>query len=78
MNEGTPFAIVVDKQVIYYGIIKTLNSSSSCTSSITMNHIVSGNKITMNLGYAGADVNIDDQRNNPKLIATIKNQGKLR
>ena len=78
LNEGTPFAIVVDKQVIYYGIIKTLNSSSSCTSSITMNHIVSGNKITMNLGYAGADVNIDDQRNNPKLIATLKNQGKLR
>ncbi len=34
------------------------------------------NKITMNLGYAGTDINIDDQRNNPKLLATLRKQGK--
>lgn len=78
LHSGIPFAIVIDKQVIYYGIIKTITSSSSCTSSITMNYSLGDNKITMNLGYAGTDLNIDDQRNNSKLIATLKNQGKLR
>lgn len=78
LAEGTPFAVVVDKQVIYYGILKTGISSSSCPHSITMDNIGINNKITMNLGYAGADINIDDQRNNPKLLATLKNQGKLK
>lgn len=78
LPDNTPFAILVDKQVVYYGIVKPFYSSSSCTSSITMNNFEGPNKISMNLGYAGADTNIDDQRNNPKLLATLKNQGKLR
>jgi len=78
LAEGTPFAVVVDKQVIYYGILKTGISSSSCLYSITMYYTVTENKITMNLGYAGAEINIDDQRNNPKLLATLRNQGKLK
>ena len=78
LADRTPLAVVVDKQVVYYAILKPSYSSSSCTSSITVDYVVPGNRITMNLGYAGADLDIDDQRNNPKLIATLRNQGKLR
>lgn len=78
LADRTTFAVVVDKQVVYYAILKPSYSSSSCTSSITVDYVGTGNRINMNLGYAGADLDIDDQRNNPKLIATLKNQGKLR
>ncbi len=78
MADGTPFGVVVDKQVIYYGILKPSYSSSSCANSITMDYVGTNNKIAMNLGYAGADINIDDQRNNSKLLATLRNQGKLK
>ena len=78
LADRTPFAVAVDKQVIYFAILKPSYSSSSCSSSITVDYVGTGNKIKMNLGYAGTDINIDDQRNNPKLIATLKNQGKLR
>lgn len=78
LNDGTAFAVAVDKQVIYYGIYKPSYSSSTCANSITMGYVGTDNKITMYLGYAGTDINIDDQRNNSKLIATLKNQGKLR
>lgn len=78
LADNAPFAVVVDKQVIYYGIVKPFYSSSTCENSITMNNFEASDKITMNLGYAGADRNIDDQRNNPKLLATLRNQGKLK
>ena len=78
LADRTPLALVVDKQVVYYAILKPSYSSSSCSSSITVDYVGTGNRITMNLGYAGADLDIDDQRNNPKLISTLKNQGKLR
>lgn len=78
LNDGTPFAVAIDRQVVYYGILKPSYSSSSCAHSITMDYVGTNNKITMNLGYAGADGKIDDKRNNSKIIATLKNQGKLR
>ena len=80
LTDFTPFAVTVDKQVIYYGIFKPAFSSSSCGESVTMDiDWNAGNKITLNLGYPGTiqGITIDDQRNNPKLIATLKNQGKL-
>lgn len=80
-NDFTPFAVTVDKQVVYYGILKKSISSASCDHSITMNtDFLSGNKIAMILGYPGPieGVTIDDQRNNPKLVTTLQAQGKLR
>jgi hypothetical protein len=77
----TPFAVTVDKQVIYYGIFKQSISSSSCDNSIIMNSdLTTENKIDMRLGYPGLfqGVTIDDQRNNSKLMATLRNQGKLK
>lgn len=78
LADRTPFAVVVNKQVVYYAILKPSYSSSSCTSSITADYVGTGNRITMNLGYVGADLDIDDQRNNPVLIEALRNQGKLR
>ncbi len=78
---GAPFAVTVDKEVIYYGYFKPGISSSSCDHSITMNYdLPGGNKISLKLGYPGitAGVTIDDQRNNPKLLASLSAQGKLR
>jgi hypothetical protein len=80
-NDKTPFAVTVDKQVIYYGFFKPSISSSSCDQSITMDlDWTSGNKISLKLGYPGQlqGVTIDDNRNDPKLIATLRQQGKLK
>lgn len=78
LADGTAFAVTVDKQVVYYAILKPSYSSSSCTGSITIDYVGADNKISMKLGYAGVDLDINDQRNNPKLIVTLRNQGKLR
>jgi hypothetical protein len=78
--DGTPFAVTVDKKIIYYGIFKPGFSSSSCDHSITMAVYFSTGEIRLNLGYPGSVPNssIDDQRNNSLLIATLKKQGKLK
>jgi hypothetical protein len=80
LNDRTPFAVTVDKQVIYYGFFKPSISSSSCDQSITMDVAwTSGNEIYLRLGYPGQlqGVTIEDKRNDPKLIATLKKQDKL-
>ena len=80
-HDFTPFAITVDKQVIYYGFFKPMISSSSCDNSITMDvDWTTGNKIYLRLGYPGTlqGVTIDDQRNSQKLLSALESQGKLR
>ena len=81
LTDFVPFGVTVDRQVIYYGIFKQSYSSSSCDNSIIMGlGLSTENKISLNLGYPGLiqGVTIDDQRNNAKLLATLKSQGKLR
>lgn len=76
-----PFAVTVDKQIIYYGFFKPSSSSSSCNHSITMDiDWTSGNRINLKLGYPDQlqSVTIEDGRNNKKLIATLRKQGKLK
>lgn len=80
-QDFTAFAVTVDKQVIYYGFFKPSVSSSSCDHSITMDlDWTSGNKINLKLGYPSLmqSVTIDDERNHSMLIATLRNQGKLK
>ncbi|HSC55069.1 MAG TPA: hypothetical protein VLC98_15665 [Phnomibacter sp.] len=80
-KDFTPFAVTVDKQVIYYGFFKPGISSSSCDHSITMDiDWVSGDKISLKLGYPGElpGATIDDERNHQKLVATLNSQGKLK
>jgi hypothetical protein len=77
----TGFAVTVDKQVIYYGFFIPNISSSSCYQSITMDiDVTDPNKIDLKLGYPGTieGETIEDLRNDPKLIAAFKSQGKLR
>lgn len=80
LSDKTPFAVTVNKKVIYYGIFKPSFSSSSCGNSITMDVYLSGNKIALNLGYPGSiqGMPIDDQRNHANLLGALKNQGKLK
>ena len=73
------FAVTVNKEVIYYGIYKPFTSSSSCDHSITMNISYPNSNLSMRLGYPSPmpGITIDDQRNNPKLLAALEAQGKL-
>jgi hypothetical protein len=79
-RDATPFAVTVDRQVVYFGFFKPNFSSSSCDASITMDiDWITGNQINLRLGYPGQmqGVVIDDKRNHPKLLETLKQQGKL-
>jgi len=81
LKDFAAFAVTVDKRIIYYGFFKPGYSSSSCDHSITMDVDWAANdKILMSLGYPGPmqGITIDDERNNPILIATLQAQGKLK
>jgi hypothetical protein len=76
-----PFAVTVNKQVIYYAIFKPSISSSSCDHSITMDvDWANANGILLKLDYPGQlqGVVIDDQRNNATLLKALSAQGKLK
>lgn len=77
----TPFAVTVDRQVVYYAFYMPNYLSSSCDQSITMDiDWTSGNQVYFRLGYPGQlqGVAIEDNRNDARLLATLKSQGKLR
>ena len=81
LADRTPFAMTVNKEVIYYGFFKPSISSSSCEHSITMDISWSAvDKIMIRLGYPGpvAGVPIDDKRNDPRLLNSLEQQQKLR
>ena len=79
LTPRTPFAVTVNKKVIYYAIYMPSFMSSTCDQSITMDLKNNENMIYLRLGYpwlTGAP--IDDQRNNAELLTAFKNQEKLR
>jgi len=80
LSDTTPFAVTINKQVIYYGFFKPMYSSSSCDHSITMELRWATDKIMMKLGYPGQlqGVTIDDKRNDPMLLSALASQNKLR
>lgn len=81
LTDFTPFAVTVDRRIIYYGLFKSSYSSASCDHSITMqNDWEDNSKIRMQLGYPGSQqgTGIDDQRNNQLLIGTLQKQHKLK
>lgn len=79
LSDKTLFAVTVDKEVIYYGVVKPFYSSSSCDQSITMNNTRQGNTIEMRLGYPVplSGVVIDDKRNDPRITGALQELGKL-
>ena len=74
----TPFALTIDKEIVFLAVYMPLIMSSTCDQSITMYANVSQNKIFMNLGYPFASSTINDERNKPVLVATLQAQGKFR
>lgn len=76
-----PFAVTVDKQVVYFAFFNEVILSSSCEHSISMDFDWgSSDKILLKLGYPGLlqGVPIDDQRNNSVLLSALSSQGKLK
>jgi len=77
-----PFAITINKGVVFYGFYNSSFLSSSCDHSISLDADSgsSDNKILLQLGYPSliSGVTIDDQRNNTALINVLKAQGKWR
>ena len=70
----------LDKEIVFLGIYMPPTMSSTCEHSITM--FALNNIAYMHLGYPGwiqtpTTAGIDDQRNNPYLLAALKAQGKL-
>lgn len=79
LTPRTAFAFRVDKKVIFYCIYMPSFMSSTCGSSITMDLKPPEKEIYLRLGYPWSmDSSIDDQRNNEVLLATFRNQRKLR
>ena len=74
----TPFALTIDKEIVFFAVYMPHIMSSTCDQSITMYANVSQNKIFMNLGYPFASSTINEERNKPVLLATLRAQGKLR
>jgi hypothetical protein len=75
------FAVTVDKKVVYYGFFIFSYSSSSCAQSIVMSlDFENAGNVSLQLGYPGLaqGIPVDDQRNNAKLVATLRRQGKIK
>lgn len=80
LSPRSAFAVTVDKEIVFLGIYMPPTMSSTCEHSITM--FALNNIAYMHLGYPGwiqtpTTAGIDDQRNNPSLLAALKAQGKL-
>jgi hypothetical protein len=75
----TALALTIDQKPVFYFINMPSILSSSCWESITMDAFYSGNKMRLRLGYPGITVGtvIDDQRNNQRILAILRAQGKL-
>lgn len=78
LTPRTPFAITVNKNVVFYFIFMPSIMSSTCDNSITMDLKYQEKQIYLRLGYPWATGTIDDQRNNPAILESFKLQGKLR
>ena len=78
---GTPFAITIDKEVIYTGYFWSSLSSASCQC-IVIDHtgLSITNKLYIQLGYPGIFENeiILDERNNERLLEIFKTDNKLK
>lgn len=78
LSGRTPFALTVDRQVIFTGYYMPLFMSSTCEHSITINDGLN-NTLNVQLGYPSFfGASVEDRRNHPKILESLLKQGKLR
>jgi len=81
LSGRTPFALTLDKEIIFIGVYMPLIMSSTCDQSITMYVNTISNNAILNLGYPYGLLpgsSIIDQRNNPRVVNALFRQGKLK
>lgn len=81
LSGRTPFALTLDKEIIFIGIYMPPIMSSTCDQSITLYVNTISNKAILTLGYPyglQSGSSIIDQRNNPRLLDALFRQGKLK
>jgi hypothetical protein len=81
LSGRTPFALTLDKEIIFIGVYMPPIMSSTCDQSITMYVNTISNKAILNLGYPYGlqpRSSVIDQRNDPRLVNALFHQGKLR
>jgi hypothetical protein len=77
LKDNEQLAVTLNKTVIYYCLNKPLISSSICPNSISMGHLFS-HTLYMTLVTGSVGAQIDDARNDIRLLSALANQGKLR
>lgn len=80
-RDGTPLAVTVNGQIIYYCILKPDYSNIPCYHSITLGYSnIQDNKVQMRLGYPvqTQGIVIEDKRNDQALLTALAQQNKLR
>jgi hypothetical protein len=82
LSGRTPFALTLDKEIIFIGVYMPPIMSSTCDQSITMYVNTISNKAILSLGYPyglqSGSSSISDQRNNPRLVNALFRQRKLK
>ncbi len=76
---GEPFAITVDGEIIYTGYFWAGFSSTGCLWVVTDPFFADDIGLQIQLGYPGEidGVEIPDRRNDPRILATFRQDGKL-
>lgn len=78
---GVPFALTIDREIIYTGYFWSSFSSQACDwITIDLLNFSRENKLSVQLGYPGMfrGDSIPDNRNDPRLIEILRKDGKLK
>jgi hypothetical protein len=81
LTHGKPFALAIDRKIIYTGYFWASFSSSGCDWVVIDPLNISGeNELKVRLGYPGIlpGMSIPDNRNNTQLLETLSLDGKLK
>lgn len=77
LPEGTPLAMTLNKEVIFFFIVMPTGSPNYCAQSVTTS-ISTGTYMQLDLGFPGGLSFVpDDQRNNARLLNALTLQGKM-
>ena len=81
LSGRTPFALTLDKEIIFIGVYMPPIMSSTCDQSITMYVNTISDRAILSLGYPyglQSGSSTSDERNNPRLVNALFRQGKLK